>query len=47
MSRKTNPVLDDLNIYLVIDSRKAENKFEDIVMIHKNGHTSQYDTNNV
>ena len=30
MSRKTNPVLDDLNIYLVIDSKKAENKFEDI-----------------
>ena len=47
MSRKTNPVLEDLKIYLVIVSKKAENKFEDIVMIHKNGHTSQYDTNNV
>ena len=23
-------MLDDLNIYLVIDSKKAENKFEDI-----------------
>ena len=30
MSRKTNPVLNDLNIYSVIDSKKAENKFEDI-----------------
>ena len=29
MSGKINPRLGELNIYLVIDSKKAENKFED------------------